>query len=83
MRKDGFARGRKSKRFRLESASVFQPKEVNMTDEEQAELDYLRWFASTADFGAENAEVLLYMQMQYSEETGRLVPSDWLVDDGE
>lgn len=54
-----------------------------MTDEEQAELEYLRWFRANADFGPADGDVQLYMQEQYTIETGEPVPSEWLVDDGE
>jgi hypothetical protein len=43
----------------------------------EAELDYLTWFKQHADFGPADSDVHQIMDMQYEEETGKTVPTDW------
>ena len=54
-----------------------------MTDEECAELEYLRWYRANADFGPADGDVQMYMQHEYTRQTGEPVPSEWLAEDGE
>jgi len=52
-----------------------------MEKEEQAELEFLRWFFKS-DFGLSNEEEVLIMELQYVEETGKIVPEGYrLADD--
>ncbi len=51
---------------------------VTDADTAQAELDYLRWFYTHADFGPAHADVLGYMEERYVEERGCKVPEAYL-----
>ena len=48
-----------------------------MTEEKQAEYDYLRWFAINADFGPADEDVRHYLRERYEKETGKPVPAGW------
>ena len=50
-----------------------------MTDE-QDELEYLRWFRQNADFGPAHSDVIYWMDIQYTRETGKHVPYEWRED---
>jgi len=52
-------------------------KGVKMSEEEKAELEYLRWFCSNADFGPADSDVRQYMCESYEKETGKPVPDGW------
>ena len=55
-------------------------KGVKMSEEEKAELEYLRWFRINADFESSestNRNVLRYMHRSYEQETGKPVPKEW------
>jgi hypothetical protein len=51
-----------------------------MSEEEKAELEYLRWFRINAYFESSestNRSVLRYIHSSYEQETGKPVPKEW------
>lgn len=48
-----------------------------MTDEQKAELNYLRWFHGNADFGPAEGDVRHYLNEQYTAQTGSTVPEGY------
>lgn len=48
---------------------------------EASELEWLRWFAQTADFGPADGDVRDRMRAQFEEETGKRVPAGWRGDE--
>ena len=56
------------------------PEKEELTSGQQlnAELRYLRWFASHADFGPAHGDVMYHLQNQYKQETGNDVPENWV-----
>lgn len=48
-----------------------------MTEEENQELEYLRWFRSNADFGPADGDVKQYLNERYTKEKGKSVPEAW------
>jgi hypothetical protein len=59
-----------------ETAGLFQDIRDGL-DDIYDELDYLKWFKQHADFGPADSDVHQIMDMQYEEETGKTVPTDW------
>lgn len=53
-----------------------------MSEEKQeaTELEYLRWFAANADFGPADGDVKFLMQKQFTKETNKLVPKNWVLE---
>jgi len=49
----------------------------DMVDDLEKELDYLRWFKRTANFGPADSDVHAGMDENYTYETGKPVPKDW------
>lgn len=45
--------------------------------EEATELEWLTWFAQTADFGPADGDVQAEMRNQFEKETGKTVPKNW------
>jgi Ni,Fe-hydrogenase III small subunit len=41
------------------------------------EIEYLKWFAINADFGPAHGDVMVSLQEQYKEQTGKEVPDEW------
>ena len=52
-----------------------KPKQI--TEEQQEELDYLRWFRSNADFGPGDGDVKDWLNEEYMKETGKKLPRGW------
>jgi hypothetical protein len=48
-----------------------------MTEEQKAELNYLRWFHGNADFGPAEGDVRYHLNQQYEMETGVKVPEGY------
>jgi hypothetical protein len=48
-----------------------------MTEEQKAELNYLRWFHGNADFGPAEGDVRHYLNEQYVAQTGSQVPEGY------
>lgn len=44
---------------------------------EATELEYLKWFFSTADFGPADSDVRMYLEEQFEEETGKTIPEGY------
>ena len=59
-----------------ETAGLFQEIRDSL-DDIDAELEYLRWFKQHADFGPADSDVHAIMDMNYTEDTGKPVPTDW------
>ena len=47
----------------------------------EADLDYLKYFHNTADFGPAHEEVVLLIQQAYEQDSGFRVPAHWRYDD--
>lgn len=41
-------------------------------EDPQIELDYLRWFFLSADFGPDHGDVMFYMNEQYEKDGGKI-----------
>jgi hypothetical protein len=48
-----------------------------MTKEEDAELEYLRWFVGNSDFGPTDSDVRAGLNEGYEIATGKKVPKEW------
>lgn len=49
----------------------------NHLNETLDELEYLQWFYSECDFGPAHDDVIKYMNIQYTEETGKELPQGY------
>ena len=55
-----------------------------MAKERATELEYLRWFVCSVDFGPANSDVKDQMKRDFIEENGMNIPEGWnLFSDGE
>lgn len=52
-----------------------------MNNDEQAELDFLRWIYNNIDFGPAHDDVMIMYLEDYTKETGKLVPKQYRRDD--
>lgn len=52
--------------------------------EHASELEYLRWFRQTADFGPAHSDVITRLNRIFMERTGKNLPEGWnIAQDGE
>lgn len=51
-----------------------------MPKERATELEYLKWFRQTADFGPADGDVKDSLNRSFMEETGKLLPEGWNYD---
>jgi hypothetical protein len=45
--------------------------------EKATELEYLKWFHNTADFGPADGDVRLYLSARFRRETGKDIPDGY------
>lgn len=50
-----------------------------MSDETATEMEWLEWFCQACDFGPAHEDVVMLMQEQFEEETGKRVPEMWRI----
>jgi hypothetical protein len=48
-----------------------------MTEEQEAELQYLQWFYVNADFGPAHEDVITCLNQDYVDETGSPIPAGY------